>query len=289
MIILLGVLGTSLSAILVRYSTASAAVLVFYRMLFAVILLLPQLVVRHRQEVRKLGHRQLGMCLVSGIFLGAHFVCYFLSLQYTSISSSVVLVDTEIFFVALGSILFLREGMNRLGWISVVLTFIGSIIVSAGDFGSGNLKGDMLALGGAVCSAVYTMIGSRCREQISTTVYTWFVYLAAAAVAGLACLFGNNSLLCSGRDLLVALGLTVFCTLLGHSIYSWGLKYEKASFISTVKLLEPVFASLLGLLLLKEIPSASSVAGGIIIIIGIALCIRANQQKNTKKSNDTGV
>ena len=61
----------------------------------------------------------------------------------------------------------------------------------------------------------------------------------------------------------------VFCTLLGHSVFSWDLKYESPAFISTVKLLEPVFAGLLGVLLFKEIPKTQVILGGCTIILGV--------------------
>lgn len=48
-----------------------------------------------------------------------------------------------------------------------------------------------------------------------------------------------------------------------------GLKYESAAFISTSKLLEPVFASVMGIFMLSEMPSLYSVIGGIIIIVGV--------------------
>ena len=72
-------------------------------------------------------------------------------------------------------------------------------------------------------------------------------------------------------------GMTVFCTLLGHSVFSWGLKYLPPAFISTVKLLEPVFASLLGLLLFGEVPGILTLLGGAVIIAGIALYSRIEE------------
>ena len=224
LIIILGVAGTSFSAILVRFSTASATVLVVYRMLFSVLLLLPGILGTGRKEFRQIGRGDILRCVISGFFLGMHFVCYFLSLQNTGISSAVVLVDTEVFFVSLGGLLFLGEKISRAGWLSIIITFAGSIIVSAGDTGSGQLAGDLLALCGAACSAVYTLIGRKCRGHMSTTVYTWIVYAAAGVVALFASLAGGRSIACDGRNLLTALGLAVFCTLLGHSIFSWGLK-----------------------------------------------------------------
>ena len=76
------------------------------------------------------------------------------------------------------------------------------------------------------------------------------------------------------HNLWIALGLAIFCTLLGHSIFSWGLKYEKASFVSAVKLLEPVFASILGFVFLREIPSLYTAVGAVLIIVGIILLSR---------------
>lgn len=280
-IIILGVLGTAFSAILVRYSDAPSTVLVFYRMLFSVLLLSPAALLFHKREFTGIGLREIGLCVGSGIFLGMHFFCYFQSLQYTGIASSVVLVDTEVFFVALGGALFLRERLSALGWLSILITFAGSVVVVLGDMGGGRMTGNILALCGAVCSAVYTLIGRSCRRRMSTTVYTWIVYFSAGMVVLPASfLTGNPVLPVSLRNLAVAMGLAVLCTLLGHSIFSWGLKYESASFISVVKLLEPVFASLLGILLFREMPAVTSMAGGILIIGGIVLCIVSGQRGN---------
>lgn len=275
LVIILGVLGTSFSAVLVKFSDAPSTVLVFYRMLCCVLLLSTLIALQHRDELKETKLKNILLCVVSGIFLGAHFTCYFESLRYTSIASSVVLVDTEVFFVALGGVIFLKEKLSPGNWLGIVVTFAGSVVVAMGDRGGGQLLGDLIALAGAMCSAVYTLIGRRVRRDMSTTVYTWIVYFFAGLVALVSSACGGFDVVHIGmKNLLVAFGLAVMCTLLGHSVFSWGLKYEKASFVSTVKLLEPIFASVLGILLFREIPSVSSVAGGMTVICGIILCIR---------------
>ena len=275
LVIILGVLGTSFSAVLVKFSDAPSTVLVFYRMLCCVLLLSTLIALQHRDELKETKLKNILLCVASGIFLGAHFTCYFESLRYTSIASSVVLVDTEVFFVALGGVIFLKEKLSPGNWLGIVVTFAGSVVVAMGDRGGGQLLGDLIALAGAMCSAVYTLIGRRVRRDMSTTVYTWIVYFFAGLVALVSSACGGFDVVHIGmKNLLVAFGLAVMCTLLGHSVFSWGLKYEKASFVSTVKLLEPIFASVLGILLFREIPSVSSVAGGMTVICGIILCIR---------------
>lgn len=283
LIIILGVLGASFSAVLVRYSDAPSTVLVLYRMLWCVVMLSPMIALRHREELKQTQLKQILLCVVSGIFLGMHFTCYFQSLRYTSIASSVVLVDTEVFFVALGGVIFLKEKLAPANWLGIIITFAGSVLVAMGDSGDGRLLGDMIALAGAMCSAVYTLIGRKVRESMSTTIYTWIVYFFAGLVALTASLCGGYEVVHIGmKNLLVAFGLALMCTLLGHSIFSWGLKYEKASFVSTAKLLEPIFASVLGILLFREIPSVTSVAGGAVVITGIILCVRSGNDKKKR-------
>ena len=78
----------------------------------------------------------------------------------------------------------------------------------------------------------------------------------------------------SSRDLLCALGLAVFCTLLGHSVYSWALKYETAAFISAAKLLEPAYASVLAAILFREVLTLQTGIGALLIIGGILYYVR---------------
>lgn len=282
LIIILGVVGASLSAILVRFSDAPSMVLVFYRMFFAVVLLLPALLKNGVTEYATITRKQLLLCMLSGIFLGLHFSFYFESLKHTSIASSVVLVDTEVFFVAIGGLLFLKEKITKVGWICIFVTFIGSMIVALGDMSEGAILGDVLAILGAGCVGIYTLIGRKMRESLSTTAYTWVVYLVAAIVVLIGSSISRDFIIpISMKNLLIGLGLTVFCTLLGHSIFSWGLKYEKAAFVSTAKLLEPVFASIIGIFIFREKPSQTSIIGGVMIIVGIIfLCREEGKNKN---------
>lgn len=272
LLILLGVVGVSLSAVFVRLATAPSMVLVFYRMLLAAAVLVPFGLLRCRPELKKLTKREVLLSLLSGVFLGMHFICYFCSIRYTTIAASVVLVDTEVLFVALASPFLLHKRVPAKGWIGIGLTLLGSVIIAAADLGGGRngMLGDALALLGAACMAVYTLIGTLVRRTCSTTVYTALVYSAGAITVGLL-------LACTGTpitgyaplDYGAAAGLALCCTLLGHSVFSWGLKYESPAYVSTVKLLEPVFATVLGLLVFQEIPTATVVLGGVIVIGGI--------------------
>ena len=269
--------GASLSAVFTRWSTAPALVLALYRMaLSAALMAVPALT--RRRELTALTRRDVVLCLVSGAFLGLHFTAYFAGLERTSIAAAVVLVDTEVLFVALASAAVLGQRLSGRAWAAVVLAFGGSAVVALGDSaGGGALLGDLIALGGAAAMAVYTMIGALCRRKLSTEVYTFLVYLAASVSLLVVALLSGTPLTGYGAvNGLTALGMAVCCTLLGHNVFSWGLKYLPAAFISTAKLLEPVLSSVWGLLLFAERPGWMTILGAAAVVGGIALYTRAS-------------
>lgn len=279
LLVICGALGASLSAVFARWSTESSMFLVFWRMLLTALLLLPS-AWTHRAELRALRGRTALLCVASGVFLSLHFFTYFEALRHTSIAATVTLVNTEVFFVALGSVIFLKQRLSRRAWGAIVLTFCGSVIVALTGASSGaTLGGNLLALLSGLLMTGYTVIGAVCRRTLSTTAYTLPVYLSAAgAILVLSLCTGVPVLSPEPVNYLLALGMAVFCTLLGHSIYSWGLKYLPPAYISTVKLLDPVFSAVWGLLLFRETLSPTLLLGGGAVILGVALYIRATDR-----------
>ena len=282
LIVMLGVTGSSLSSVFIRTATAPSVVLVLYRMTIAVLLLSPVVLSRSWKEIRGLSRRELALCMTSGVFLGLHFTAYFTSLDMTTIASSVVLVNTEVLFVAVISMVLWKKRLSRAGWCAILLAFAGSVVVAMGGGGSGDsmMLGNMVALAGALFMTVYTLIGSVCRRTVSTSAYTYLVYFAAAVTVLLAALATGTPIF--GHDPInywMALALAVFCTLMGHSIFSWGLKYLSAAFVAVAKLAGPVMAAVWGLLLFRESPTVQEVVGGAMVRLGLAIYTRTENDE----------
>lgn len=277
-----GVVGISLSAIIVKYSDAPSLITAVYRLFFTVLMMTPVVFLNRgfRKELFSVSPRTVALCAISGIFLALHFVTWFESLNYTSVASSTVIVCTESIWVALGFCIFLKGRISTKALLGIAVTFSGSILIAMSDYGSGNnlLKGDFLALFAAVMVAAYTLLGRVVRETTSTTVYTYIVYffcglsLFAASVATGTPLtgYGSTSLLCG-------LLLAICSTLLGHSIFSWCLKYLSPAFVSSSKLCEPVVASLFAMVLFGEVPAFLQILGGVIILGGVVYYSRVEQ------------
>ena len=271
--IVIGILGISLSSIFVKYSDAPSAVTAAFRLLWTAGLLTP--VVFGKKQIRKeLTGIRPGLALlsaVSGLFLAIHFVLWFESLRHTSVASSTTIVCTEVIWVALGFCLVLK---GKLGWKAVAaigITLLGSVCIAWSDSGSGSqLYGDILALLAAVAVGIYTLIGRVVRKDVSTTVYTYLVYTACAGALVITCLVRGYGLFSYGLSaVIVGLLLSVFSTFLGHSIFSWCLKFFSPAFVSASKLMEPVVAALIAAFLFGEIPGFVQILGGGLILGGV--------------------
>ena len=277
--IAVGVAGISVSAILVRYSQAPSVVTAAWRLLWTVGLMSPVMLGKRkeREELGRLTPGDVVMCGISGIFLALHFTFWFESLAMTSVASSTAIVCTEVIWVAQGYAVFMKGRMTGREGLCILVTVGGSILIALGDYSKGgnHMAGDILALCAAIFTAVYTLIGRRARERMSTGVYTYIVYLFCAGALCAAAWAGQVPLTGWGASaLVVGLLLSIFSTLLGHSIFSWCLRYLSPAFVSASKLCEPVGAAVLAFFLFGEMPGPLQVAGGIITVGGVLLYSR---------------
>jgi len=285
-ILFIGVLAVSTSAIFVKLATAEAGVIAFYRLFFSVLLMLPIFVLKYRKELRLIVKRDWILTIISGIFLAFHFIFWFESLNYTSVASSTVLVTMQPLFAFIGAYLFFKEVITVKAIISAIVAIIGSVIISWGDFQvSGTaLFGDILALIACGLITGYLLFGQDVRKRMSLITYTFLVYsfssitlLVYVVIKGEA-LFGH-----SNSDWMYFLLLAIIPTLLGHTLFNWSIKWISTTAISMAILLEPVGAAILAYYILEEYIMFSQVIGGVIIIIGILIFLMDQRKSKLHK------
>ena len=282
LILVIGILGISLSSIFVKYSPAPSVVTAAWRLSWTVILMTPAVLGRKetRRELLAVPRTTALLSLASGVFLAIHFATWFESLKLTSVASSTTIVCTEVIWVCLGYCLFLKGKITKKAGLAIAVTLLGSILVAWSDSARRHgLRGDLLALAAAVAVAVYTLLGRIVRSSASTTVYTYLVYTACTAALLIMCAVQGHSLTTWGMAApLVGLLLAVFSTILGHSIFSWCLKFFSPTFVSASKLCEPVVAAILAGFLFGEIPAPVQLLGGGLILGGVVWYSRLETQ-----------
>ncbi len=273
--IVVGIIGISLSSIFVKYSAAPSSVTAMYRLLWTVLLMTPMVLGKKdvRRELFSADRKTILLSALSGVFLAIHFVLWFESLRHTSVASSTTIVCTEVIWVTLGYCLFMKGRLSGKAIFAIAVTLAGSVVIALADSSAGtaHLYGDILALLAAVAVGIYTLIGRAVRKSASTSVYTYIVYISCAAVLTVTSLIGGHRFVADFEISAVVVGLllAVFSTILGHSIFSWCLKFFSPSFVSASKLCEPVVAAIFAIFLFGEIPSLLQAAGALLVLGGV--------------------
>lgn len=272
----MAVLCISFAAPFIRLAEAPSLAIAFLRLAFSTLFLAPLALTRERKTTAAFYSKEWHLLLLSGFFLALHFASWISSLAYTSISSSVVIVATQPIFAALLGFFFLKEKMPWLSVLGLVFAILGSAVIGYGDLSGGAkpLLGDLLSLLGAVFVACYLLIGRTLRKSLPVLVYIFPVYLFAALFLGLFCLLTRTPLgPFPAKSYLWIILLALIPQTLGHSLYNWALRHVKAYVVGVAVLGEPIGASILAVILFKEIPGPASFLGASLILVGVFLAL----------------
>jgi len=301
LVLVFGTLCVSTAAIFFRQADAPALVKATWRLLLATAILAPLAWATARDEIRALTRTDLRRALAAGAALAAHFALWVPSLDYTSVASSVVLVTTNPFFVGLAAPFVLGERVGRRLAAGIAMAFVGTTVIVLGDAGVGGggvgsggtsggpasggslsltLLGDLLALGGAAAAAVYFLFGRHLRGRMGLVPYIAVVYGAAALMLAAVCVAAGLPLFgYSAWTWAMFLLLALVPQVLGHSSYNWALQHLSATFVAGAVLGEPIGSTLLAWLILGEVPTRATLAGGAMILTGLVIAARGEARR----------
>jgi len=277
-VLVAGIVAFSWASIFVRLCEAPPLIVAAYRMLLASLFLLPLVLVWFRRDVGELLRGDdFPLCMVAGVFLGLHFAFWVASLAYTTVASSVVFVTTNPVFVGLIGHYLLGERLgNRIAlYIAVILA--GGLIIGSQDLRASPacLYGDLLALVGSLLMSLYLLLSRRLRQRLVLVPYVFTAYTTAAVLLVLVALLMQVPFAPYPRDtVLYFVLLALVPTLVGHTSFNWALRHLSATVVAVAFLGEPVGATILAYLLLREAPSAMKLVGAGLILSGVYLTLR---------------
>ncbi len=289
-IVIFGILAVSTASIFIRFAQdeAGSIVIAAYRLGIATIILSPITFFRHRQELKTLSKNDLTLGLLSGLFLAIHFATWITSLEYTSVTSSVVLVTTTPLWVAILSPKILKESISKKVYFGLFVAIAGTVVIAMSDvckftnnltcppieefFEGRAFWGDLLAVIGAWAAAGYVLIGRKIRTNLSLIPYIFIVYgMAAIILIGLMFGSGQKPVGFSPIIYIWLVLLAIIPQLLGHSTFNWALGYLPATFVAVSLLGEPIGSTILAYIFLKEIPALFKLFGAILLLGGILI------------------
>lgn len=263
---LAGVSILSMDALVVRLSSASPWTMCFWRGLFMALALFTALRVYYGrsciQHFRAIGW--LGILIA--LLMGGRHLFFVTAVSYTTVADVVVIMSTTPLFAALFSAIFLRERTPLRTWLAILLTLGGIVVIFAGSLGGGTMKGNLLALGGAIFGAG-SFVSIRRKRDVNMT--------PALALSGIILFLISvpftQPFLITARDLTVfaVAGLVILPVSL--TLINLAPRYIPAPEVGLLLLLNVVVAPLLVWLFQGETPGKMTFLGGAIIVGALAV------------------
>jgi drug/metabolite transporter (DMT)-like permease len=226
----------------------------------------------------RIGRGQLPLIAVCTALLFANQLSFVYALKFTTATTVALLFGTLPIFTA---ILARGSGVERLStrfWAAALVSFAGVALVALGSGGSlsANLKGDALAVSGAITWAGYS-VGIAPLMRVYSPFRLSAIFLTAVTVP--LALVGSKQLAAQSFDFGALVWLGFAFAVVGPLVttnFLWFTAIDRVgpSRASLFANLQPFLAAIIALLLLSEKITTLEVAGGVAIGAGIVLAPR---------------
>lgn len=213
-----------------------------------------------------------GMCSI--VFFN---FCYFKAITMTSLSVAAVLLYTAPAIVMVLSYFLFHEKLTGVKLLSLLMTFVGCILVTgiAGGVQSLSLSGILTGLGAGFGYALYSIFSRYALEKGYHSMTISFYTFLLAAAATLPFVEQKALVQVMSRDI----GSFAFCiafaavsTVIPYITYTLGLKYTDNGTAAIIASVEPVMATLLSVACFHEKMSLMNLFGVILVLGSIVIC-----------------
>jgi len=205
------------------------------------------------------------------------YLFQFVGIKYTNASTSAVLINTNVIFIAILSAFFLKETFGRKKISGISLSFLGVIVIifsntSLEIFSSGDMFfiGCILILLSAFCWAIYSIVGKRLLktyDMFTVTTYAFALGTLFYIPFVISDIITTLQTVTIGAWMAV-LYLALACSVFGYIGWYYALKKTEASKAAVFLNLIPLFTITMSLFL-GEVITVFFLLGATLIIFGV--------------------
>lgn len=198
-------------------------------------------------------------------------VCYFSCQEICSLAVASILLYTAPAIVVVLSALLWREPVTKKKLLALGLTLVGCALVCGVFSGALTVTGGGIALGlgAGFFYALYSIFGRYALAHYGPMTVTVWTFVFAGAASLVLVRPAELAALAQPSMALTAVGLVVCSTVLPYILYTRGLARAEAGKASILASLEPVVASVAGVVLFGEPMSPLTAAGIVCVLAGV--------------------
>ncbi|HOC78398.1 MAG TPA: DMT family transporter [Methanofastidiosum sp.] len=277
---LFAVLLWSIIGIFVRWiPEVNSGMIVFYRFLFATIVLLVYGIIFKKSESMKIKAKDIPYLLVPAILLSFTIYTYTIGLKTTTIANTVFLQQMAPLYVLVISAFLLKEKASKKTVLSVLVGITGGFIIFYYDLStmnvSSNFYGNVMSTLSGFGWALYTISIRALGKRYDGLTTTLWMFLFASVIMSP---FFIGSEILTPFSLLMLFLLGFLCTAGAFLLYSIALKHLVATKASVIILAEGVLAGILAYFILGETVTQGTIIGGALILLAIGIISRDKEK-----------
>ena len=267
-LVLLGAICLSFGGIIVKsFEGANLWQILFWRQFFFSIVVALYLLIAFKKNFFK-SFRSSGLPgVIAGVFLGVGFSAYVFAMYHTTVANTLFIISTETIFLALFGYIFLKEKINLVTLISIIMGMSGVLLIIGSSLSIqsntqffGNIVAFIMPISFAVLVVIvrkYPKIDMVPSQFIAGVIAALIGYLVAGKLS------------VSPHDLFLGFLAGTFQIGFGFIMITIGSQTTPAAVVGILMLTEAVFGPLWAWLFINEIPPVSVIIGGSIIISAI--------------------
>ena len=267
LLIFFGALSLSFGGLIVKsFEGATLWQILFWRSLFFSLTVLTFLIITYKSKVLKSFYDSGLPGFIGGLILSIGFCGYVFAMYNTTVANTNFIISLQILFLAIFGFFFLKEKINLITLISIILAMSGVLLMVGNSLSPGELSGNLAAFTMPITFAVLIMI---VRKFPSVDM------VPAQFVAGVSsCLIGlslSPTIMISPHDIFLGFLAGFFQIGFGFIFITIGARTTPSAMVGIIMLSESVLGPIWAFIFVNEIPSLYGLIGGAIILFAVLL------------------
>lgn len=263
----------------VRYIDLPPMVIIFHTSLFTALIIFLYYAWTGKLKAL-LVKKYLLWLILSALFVFANVYMYYKAYQATTMANAVLTHYTAPIFAALLAPLILKEKLERVTIVSLVISMSGLFLIASTKgiaIGSQHLAGIIYGCLSGLFYGLSILVSKKLVQHYQPFVILFFQCVLTAIIA--APFLKGFAFTMNLESLMLLTGYTFVVCLIGVYLYLRGLVTVEAQHAGILAYSEPVVVVMLGFLFYNEIPTVKTIVGGLLIVLSGCLILRAEAQR----------
>ena len=266
-LIFLGAFCLSFGGLIVKsFEGATLWQILFWRSIFFSIAVVIFLLITHKRNIFNSFYKSGFPGLIGGLILSLGYCGYVFAMYNTTVANTNFIIQTQTIFLAIFGYIFLKEKISKLTLFSIILAFIGIMLMVGNSLSPGQTSGNIAAFIMPISFATLILIVRKFPDI--DMIPMQFVAGIGAIIVGY--LF-STKIIISSHDIFLGFLAGFFQVGLGFIFITIGARSTPSALVGIIMLTEAVLGPLWAWLFANENPPLVVLYGGVIIISAVLL------------------